>query len=160
MKSAIRIMALLAILPATTALCMDTAPHFEHGEWQIEMSQGGSATYKDSKNERENGNSSIREDRPKQVGTLCIAEQDAKLLPELFAPACRISNVVYKAKEMKADLYCGNLSMPMKGSLSMTIYKDGKELSGFQILGGGSEQVGALITTQIKMTHMGKCKGK
>ena len=43
MKPTMRVITLIAIFPATTALCMDTAPRFEPGEWQIEMSQEGGA---------------------------------------------------------------------------------------------------------------------
>lgn len=152
--------ALLIIALSTTALAKDEAPRFKAGEWQIEITQGGGATFKDSKSKREDGTTSISSERPTQVVTRCFKKKETVLTPEMLAPGCTASNVASTPSGMKADLSCGNVSMTMTGSVSMTIENGGKKMSGFQVLSGGGEAVGAVIMSNIEMKHMGKCKKK
>ena len=149
---------LVLIAASTMALAKDETPRFKAGEWQIEISQGGGATFKDSKSKREDGNTSISSERPKQVVTRCFKKKETVLTPEVLAPGCKASNVESTATGMKADLSCGNMSMTMTGSVEMTISDGGKKMRGFQIVSGGGEAVGAVIMSNIEMTHLGKCK--
>ena len=145
---------------STAALASDQAPLFQPGEWQFELSQEGGATYKDGKSEREDGTSSVSTETPTQTGKRCITKEQAKLDPALFAPGCSATQVTYTATTMKAELTCGNPAMPMTGNVSMTITDDGTKISGFQFLSGGGTQVGAVMMSRIKMTHLGDCKGQ
>ena len=160
MNNARKAMALSALFLGTAALASDTAPRFEAGEWEITVSQDGGASYKDSKSAHESGTSSIREERPKQVGKRCFKAKEAILSPDMFGPGCTASDVTYTATTMKAALTCNNPAMTLGGSISMRISDKGKTMSGFQVLSGGGEAVGAVFTTTIEMKHLGKCKGK
>lgn len=127
-----KMMALAIVFVSTAALANDQPPRFKAGEWQIEISQDGGATFKDSQSKREDGNTSIRAEQPKMVATRCIEEHEAVLSPALLAPGCSVSNLTYTPNGMKADLSCANGSMPMTGSISMTIKDNGEAISGFR----------------------------
>jgi len=154
MNNARKMIALSALLLGTGALANDTAPRFEAGEWEITVSQDGGASYKDSKSTHESGTSSIREERPKQVGKRCFKAKEAMLSPDMFGPGCTASNVTYTATTMKAALTCKNPAMAMGGSIAMRISDKGKTMSGFQVLSGGGEAVRAVLKTTIAMTHL------
>ncbi|MFC4292078.1 DUF3617 domain-containing protein [Sphingorhabdus arenilitoris] len=145
-------------ITASAALAADQAPSFQPGQWSFEITQDGSASYKDGS--QKDGNGRITQDAPKQTGSICIKPDDARLLPELFAPACRISNASYGPVSMRAEISCGDLSLPMTGSLNMALYEDGKTISGTQVMSGGAETVGAVIVANIRMKYQGACNGK